>query len=68
MANRPTEQEQVDIIVKNILPVYHNYLMTQYLPNFRALIATVSKIKDCIQNGQIKDESSRFKKGNCSYQ
>ena len=69
MVNRPTEQEQVDIIVKNLLPVYQTHLLTQYLPDFRALIATVSKIEDCLQNGQIKDEpsGSRYEKGGYSY-
>ena len=70
MVNRPTEQEQVDIIVKNLLPVYQTHLLTQCLPDFRALVATVSKIEDCLQNGQIKDESSnlRYKRGGYTHQ
>ena len=28
MVNQSTEQEQVDIIVKNLLPVYQNHLLT----------------------------------------
>ena len=63
MINRPTEQEQNDIIIKNLLPVYQTHLQTQYLPDFKALIQTASKVEDLIQSGHIKDKS-KFCKGN----
>ena len=46
MMSRPSEEEQLAIIVKNLLPVYHKYLFTQYFPNFEALIAAGTQIKD----------------------
>ena len=39
MMNKPSEEEQLTMVVKNLLPVYHKYLFTQYFPNFKALIA-----------------------------
>ena len=40
MMNRPSEEEQLTMVVKNLLPVYHKYLFAYYFPNFKALIAT----------------------------
>ncbi|XP_023913708.1 uncharacterized protein LOC112025290 [Quercus suber] len=61
--NRPSEEEQLAMVVKNLLPVYHKYLFAQYFPNFKALIIAGTQIEDAINNGTIKNEdSSRFKK------
>ena len=62
MIDRPPEEEQVDIIVKNLLPTYQIQLCTQYLPTFQSLIATANKIEDLVQTGQLKDELSKYKK------
>ena len=51
------------MVVKNLLPVYHKYLFTQYFPNFEALITAGTQIEDAINNGIIKNEDPpRFKK------
>ena len=51
------------MVVKNLLPVYHKYLFAQYFPNFKALIAAGTQIKDAINNGTIKiDDPPRFRK------
>ena len=60
MINRPSEQEQVDIIIQNLQPEYKNLLQFQYLPTFQSLIATATKIEDLLQNGQFKEESSEY--------
>ena len=39
MMNKPNEEEQLTMVVKNLLPIYHKYLFSQYFPNFKALIA-----------------------------
>ena len=63
MMNRPSEEEQLAMVVTNLLPVYHKYLFAQYFPNFKALIATRTQIEDVINNGTIKnDDPPRFKK------
>src|ERR1041384_4878334 len=64
MIDRPTEQEQIDIIIKNLRPVYQTQLQTQYLPSFKSLVATANKVEDLIRTGQLKVESSgsRYKK------
>ena len=63
MMNRPSEEEQLAMVVKNLLPVYHKYLFAQYFPNFKALIVAETQIKDAINNGTVKnDDPPRFKK------
>ena len=63
MMSRPSEEEQLAMVVKNLLPIYHKYLFTHYFPNFKALIATGTQIKDAINNGTIKtDDLPRFRK------
>ena len=63
MMNRPIEEEQLTMVVKNLLPVYHKYLFAQYFPNFKASIAVGTQIEDAINNGTIKnDDPLRFKK------
>ena len=63
MMNRLREEEQLPMVVKNLLPIYHKYLFAQYFPNFKALIAAGTQIEDAIKNGTIKnDDSPRFKK------
>ena len=55
MMSRPSEEEQLAMVVKNLLPVYNKYLFAQYFPNFKALIAAETQIEDAINNGTIKD-------------
>ena len=45
MMNRPSEEEQLVMVVKNLLPVYHKYLFSQYFPNFKGLIAAGTQIE-----------------------
>ena len=56
MMNRPTKEEQLTMVVKNLLPVYHKYLFAQYFPNYKVLIATRTQIEDAINNGTIKNK------------
>ena len=60
MINRPTEEEQVDIIIKNLLPTYQDHLQNQYFPTFQWLIATVNKIEDSIRTRRLKEELSEY--------
>ena len=63
MMNRPNEEEQLTMVVKILLPIYHKYLFAQYFPNFKALIAASTQIEDVINNATIKNEDApKFKK------
>ena len=63
MMNRPSEEEQLTMVVKNLLLVYHKYLFAQYFPNFKTLIAVGTHIEDAMNNGTKKNEGlPRFKK------
>ena len=63
MMSRPSEEEQLAMVVNNLLLVYHKYLFAQYFPNFKALIAARTQIEDVINNGTIKtDDLPRFRK------
>ena len=44
MMNRPNEEEQLTMVVKILLPIYHKYLFAQYFPNFKAIIAVDTQI------------------------
>ena len=56
MMNRQSEEEQLAMVVKNLLPIYHKYLFAQYFSNFKALIAAGTQIEDAINNGTIKND------------
>ena len=63
MMNRPSEEEQLTMVVKNLLPVFHKYLFDQYFSNFKTMIAIGTQIEDAINNGTINNEDPpRFKK------
>ena len=56
MMSRPSEEEQLAKVVKNLLPVYHKYLFAQYFPNFKALITAQTQIEDAINSCTIKTD------------
>ena len=56
MTVRPNEEEQLNMVVKNLLPAYNKYLFAQYFPSFKALIAAGTQIKDAINTGTLKGE------------
>ena len=61
--SRPSEEERFAMVVKNLLPVYHKYLLAQYFPKLKASIAAGTQIEDAMNNGTIKtDDLPRFRK------
>ena len=54
MISMSSEEEQLAMVVKNLLPVYHKYLFAQYFPNFKAIITAGTQIEDAINNNTIK--------------
>ena len=63
MIMRPSEEDQIQMMVKNLLPIFHKHLFAQYFPNFKALVITSTQVEDAINNGMLKkEECSIFEK------
>ena len=56
MITRPSEEEQIQMVVKNLLPIFHKHLFAQYFPNFKALVIAGTQVEDAINNGMLKKE------------
>lgn len=54
MINRPSEEEWLTMVVKNLLPVYHKYLFAYYFSSFKALVVVGTQIEDAVTNGMIR--------------
>ena len=61
MTHRPTEKEQVHILVKNLQPVYHEKLFYQSITTFGELIEIGSRIEDAIREGKFKEDDLQDK-------
>ena len=63
MIMRPSEEDQIQMVVKNLLPIFHKHLFAQYFPNFKALVIASTQVEDAINNGMLKkEECSIFEK------
>lgn len=62
MSQRPSEKDQIQMVVKNLLSSIHQHLFFQYIPKFKTLMTTRAKIKDAINSGQIREEDSHESK------
>ena len=56
MMNRPSEEEQIQMVVKNLLPIFHKHFFSQYFTNFKALVIAGTQVEDAIDNGMLKNE------------
>ena len=56
MITRPSEEEQIQMVVKNLLPRFHKHLFAQYFLNFKALVIAGTQVEDAINNGMLKNE------------
>ena len=56
MIARPSEEEQIQMVVKNLLPIFHKHLFAQYFPNFKALVIAGTQVEDAINNVMLKKE------------
>ena len=56
MITTPSEEEQIQMMVKNLLPIFHKRLFSQYFLNFKALIIASTQVEDAINNGKLKNE------------
>ena len=55
MTSRPSEEDQLQMVVKNLLPTYNKRLFAQYFPNFKALVAAGTQIEDALQISTKQD-------------
>ena len=53
MVNRTTEKDQINIIIKNLLPAYNSRLLSLCISLFGELCDYGTRIKDAINNGQL---------------
>ena len=56
MITRPSEEEQIQMVVKNLLPIFHKHLFAQYALNFKGLVIASTQVEDAINNGMLKNE------------
>ena len=56
MITRPSEEKQIQMVVKNLLPIFHKHLFAQYFLNFKALVIIGTQVEDAINNGMLKNE------------
>ena len=54
MVNRPNEKDQINMIIKNFLPVYNSRLLSSPISSFGALCDCGTIIEDALNNGQLE--------------
>ena len=59
MVNRPNEKDQINIIIKNLLPSYNSRLLLSPISSFKELCDCVARIEDAINNGQLENGESK---------
>jgi hypothetical protein len=51
MINRPDEKDQVNIVMKGLLPIYYNRMFASPIMDFEQLCNSELRIEDAIDNG-----------------
>ena len=59
MVNRPNEKDQINMIIKNLLPVYNSRLLSSPISSFRELCDCGTRIEDALNNGQLEKRESK---------
>ena len=54
MVNRPNEKNQINMIIKNLLPTYNSRLLSSPISSFGELCDCGTRIEDAINNGQLE--------------
>jgi hypothetical protein len=60
MTSQPNEEDQLQMVVKNLLTIYNKHLFAQYFPTFKALVAAGIQIEDALQASTNQDWSSKL--------
>ena len=58
MVNRPNEKDQINMIIKNLLPAYNSKLLSSPVSLFGELCDSGTRIEDTINNGQLEKGGS----------
>ncbi|XP_075667350.1 uncharacterized protein LOC142636942 [Castanea sativa] len=67
MIDRPNEKEQVNIIIKNLAPVYYNRMFCSPIMDFEQLHECGIKIEDAINKGELDQNEGKLQaKKECS--
>ena len=59
MVNRPNEKDQINMIIKNLLPAYNSRLLSSPISSFGELCDYGTRIEDAINNGQLEMGESK---------
>ena len=59
MVNRPNEKDQINIIIKNLLPAYNPRLLSSPISSFGELCDCGIRMRDAINNGQLEKGESK---------
>ena len=59
MVNRPNEKDQINMIIKNLLPPYNSSLLSSSISSFGQLCDCGTRIEDAINNGQLEKGESK---------
>ena len=59
MINRPNEKDQINMIIKNLLPTYNSRLLSSPISSFGELCNCGTRIEDVINNGQLEKCESK---------
>ena len=54
MVNRLNEKDQINMIIKNLLPTYNSRLLSLLISSFGELCDYGTRIEDAINNGQLE--------------
>ena len=59
MVNRPNEKDQINMIIKNLLPAYNSRLLSLPINLFGELCDCGTRIEDAINNVQLEKAKSK---------
>ncbi|XP_077222001.1 uncharacterized protein LOC143855830 [Tasmannia lanceolata] len=63
MTNRPSEEDQIKIVVKNLSPQYYHFMATQHYSDFNHLIKTGTITEDALLKGSLAKSSFDLRNG-----
>ena len=59
IVNRPNEKDQINMIIKNLLPVYNSRLLSSPISSFGELCDCETRIEDALNNEQLEKGESK---------